>query len=186
MSRPISYVRLGEHFDDLIHRLSPEALQYTLKLAHWSAHWGLAGYFSQSLLDTFCRFTKPKRQRIQGELLANRYRWEKPVLVPDGEGFRLNPEVICFGRDGSGWDSSETDKVLRRDGCQCRYCGTYLCREEITFDHIYPRSRGGNDKPDNLAVCCVSCNSKKSARTPYEAGMRLRPVPSNPMEPAIE
>ena len=37
--------------------------------------------------------------------------------------------------------------------------------EFVQIDHINPRARGGSNKPENLALCCGPCNSKKGART---------------------
>lgn len=61
--------------------------------------------------------------------------------------------------------------VLVRDNFKCRYCTapTYM------LDHLAPRSRGGDNSHENLVACCVSCNSKKGARTPQEAGIQLLP-----------
>lgn len=58
--------------------------------------------------------------------------------------------------------------VINRDGC-CQLCGT---EDNLSVDHIVPRSLGGTDNLDNLEVLCSSCNSRKggrffdSARTP--------------------
>ncbi|NDB62209.1 HNH endonuclease, partial [bacterium] len=37
-------------------------------------------------------------------------------------------------------------KILQRDQYVCQYCG----QDATTVDHIIPRSKGGNDLPDNL------------------------------------
>lgn len=60
--------------------------------------------------------------------------------------------------------------VLARDGGLCVYC----LSPATTIDHVLPRSRGGSHAPRNLAACCLSCNLKKRARTPDEAGMVKR------------
>lgn len=45
---------------------------------------------------------------------------------------------------------------------KCLWCGT---SHQITIDHIVPLSRGGTNNINNLQPLCVSCNSKKKART---------------------
>jgi CRISPR/Cas system Type II protein with McrA/HNH and RuvC-like nuclease domain len=52
---------------------------------------------------------------------------------------------------------------------------------EITFDHVLPRSRGGGTTWENIVSACVTCNSRKSNRTPTEAGMALRSEPVRPL-----
>ncbi|GIV61325.1 MAG: HNH endonuclease [Rhodothermaceae bacterium] len=67
--------------------------------------------------------------------------------------------------------------VLRRDHFRCQYCGS---REQLTIDHIVPKSRGGADTWENLVAACVPCNNRKGNRTPEEAGMPLRRRPFRP------
>lgn len=50
------------------------------------------------------------------------------------------------------------EQVYKRDGHRCVACGT---SEDLTLDHIVPRSRGGGDSPANLQVLCRPCNSSK-------------------------
>ena len=68
--------------------------------------------------------------------------------------------------------------VLHRDGHTCQYCG--YSGDELTLDHVVPRSRGGTDKWDNITTACVRCNVKKGNRTPREAEMPLRNKPRRP------
>lgn len=60
-----------------------------------------------------------------------------------------------------------------RDGFRCAYCGRRCGAQEVSIDHIVPRSRGGADSWDNQITACRRCNHKKADRTPEEAGMPL-------------
>ena len=73
-------------------------------------------------------------------------------------------------------------EVLRRDHHTCQYCGT---SKHLTLDHVIPRSKGGQHSWDNVVTACSRCNSRKSDRTPFEAGMQLRTKPKAPLHPAI-
>ena len=64
--------------------------------------------------------------------------------------------------------------VFLRDRFSCQYCGD---RDDLTFDHIVPRSRGGHTDWDNLVACCHGCNNRKGDRLPEEAGLKLRRLP---------
>lgn len=68
--------------------------------------------------------------------------------------------------------------VLVRDRFSCVYCGRK--QKTLTIDHIIPVSRGGETDFDNCVACCTPCNNQKGARTPSEAGMRLRKRPYQP------
>ncbi len=68
--------------------------------------------------------------------------------------------------------------ILRRDGNKCGYCGK--SGNDLTIDHILPKSRGGADTWENLVTCCIRCNNKKGNKTPPEAEMPLLLKPYRP------
>jgi 5-methylcytosine-specific restriction endonuclease McrA len=98
--------------------------------------------------------------------------------------FRLRvPEVITL----TGYDRLPTASVtfsrrniFRRDHFTCQYCGVQPGSEELTIDHVVPRSHGGESRWDNCVLSCVECNKTKADRTPAQAGMRLRKTPVKP------
>lgn len=72
--------------------------------------------------------------------------------------------------------------VLARDGFECQYCGARATSRELTFDHVVPRSQGGNTTWDNIVTACGRCNTRKGGRTPHQAGMSLRKAPARPKD----
>ena len=56
--------------------------------------------------------------------------------------------------------------IIQRAGNCCEYCGLSQAGQEATFhiDHIIPVASGGATDPNNLALACVSCSLRKSAR----------------------
>lgn len=70
--------------------------------------------------------------------------------------------------------------IFERDGNRCQYCGRHLPREDLTLDHVVPRSRGGASTWENVVVACLKCNDRKANRLPSEAGMRLLRPPERP------
>ena len=67
--------------------------------------------------------------------------------------------------------------VFLRDKFCCQFCGT---RDELTFDHLMPRSRGGLTVWDNVVAACSPCNLRKGNMTPDEAGMFPSQTPFAP------
>jgi 5-methylcytosine-specific restriction endonuclease McrA len=63
--------------------------------------------------------------------------------------------------------------ILLRDHNTCQYCASAFAPQELTLDHIIPRSRGGDSTWDNLVASCRSCNNRKGDRSPEDAGLRL-------------
>jgi len=67
--------------------------------------------------------------------------------------------------------------IIKRDGNACQYCGS---KNSLTVDHVFPKSRGGEDSWENLVCACLKCNNKKGNKTPKEAGMFLTNTPKKP------
>lgn len=76
--------------------------------------------------------------------------------------------------------------IYARDEYQCQYCGKKaglrgkLRVTDLTFDHVIPRSKGGDTSWENIVTSCQPCNGKKAARTPREAGLSLLKEPVKP------
>ena len=67
--------------------------------------------------------------------------------------------------------------VFLRDRFECQYCGA---REDLTFDHLLPRSRGGQTTWDNVLTACAPCNLRKGNKRPADIGMKPRQMPYKP------
>ncbi len=93
------------------------------------------------------------------------------------------PEVIIL-RAFNGFIRREVPftrrNIFARDRHQCQYCARLFSKQELTLDHVMPRSRGGKDTWDNLVLACKACNVRKGNRTPDEANMPLLRRPEAP------
>ncbi len=67
--------------------------------------------------------------------------------------------------------------VFLRDRFSCQYCGD---REDLTFDHLVPRCKGGTTTWENVLTACSPCNLRKGSKTPREAGMAPMQLPYRP------
>lgn len=120
------------------------------------------------------------------------------------------PEVIVlsnYDRVPTNAVTFSRRNVFKRDRFTCQYCGrrggaiaksqneshhersqssavqtdgSRLTREELTIDHVFPRSQGGTSTWENCVLACVTCNLRKANRTPQQAGMPLRKQPVRP------
>ena len=54
-------------------------------------------------------------------------------------------------------------QVRQRANRLCEYCHSpeKISTARFTIDHIYPRSLGGSDDLDNLALACSRCNQRR-------------------------
>lgn len=81
--------------------------------------------------------------------------------------------------------------VFLRDGYRCQYCGNLFRTQDLSLDHVIPRSKGGRLTWENTVTCCKKCNGKKGSLLPSELkniGMKLirEPRIPNKYELAIE
>lgn len=70
--------------------------------------------------------------------------------------------------------------VFLRDDFRCQYCPARPRSEDLTFDHVTPRSRGGATSWENVVTACAACNVRKGARSAQECGMKPRRAPRRP------
>ena len=66
--------------------------------------------------------------------------------------------------------------VFLRDRFTCQYCGAH---DDLTFDHVIPRSKGGRTTWSNVVTACAPCNLRKGNLLPRQAGML-------PLTPPVE
>ena len=93
------------------------------------------------------------------------------------------PEVLtltCHDRPRPNAVTFSRRNVFKRDHLACQYCGARPGSEELTIDHVVPRSKGGLTTWENCVLACVACNARKANRTPEKAGMKLRRSPTRP------
>jgi 5-methylcytosine-specific restriction endonuclease McrA len=67
--------------------------------------------------------------------------------------------------------------VFLRDRFECQYCGD---GEDLTFDHLIPRSKGGQTVWENVLAACSACNLMKGNKRCEEVGMWPRQRPYRP------
>ncbi|MGE0846685.1 MAG: HNH endonuclease [Flavobacteriaceae bacterium] len=67
--------------------------------------------------------------------------------------------------------------VFLRDRFECQYCGS---DDDLTFDHLIPRSHGGKTTWENVVTACAPCNLAKGGHLPRHIGMWPRQTPFRP------
>lgn len=70
--------------------------------------------------------------------------------------------------------------IYLRDHYTCQFCGKRFDRSELTFDHLVPRSEGGETTWSNILTACLTCNAQKGNRSPVKSGMFPLSQPRQP------
>lgn len=61
------------------------------------------------------------------------------------------------------------ESIKEKWNYQCAYCGS---EDNLTLDHITPRSKGGSDRLTNVLCACKECNNSKNHQTWYDWYMK--------------
>lgn len=93
-----------------------------------------------------------------------------PSVVRFLRALRSKRKVVKFSRLN----------VYTRDEGRCQFCREKVPLEDTTYDHIVPRSKGGQTNWENVVIACMPCNQKKGNKTLEQAGMTLAKVPVRP------
>lgn len=80
---------------------------------------------------------------------------ESESIIPSPPGW-IDSNYVAFGVP-----EELRQETFNRDGRKCVICGA---KEDLSIDHIIPRSKGGTNDPENLQTLCRSCNSSKKNR----------------------
>ncbi|RYF10056.1 MAG: HNH endonuclease [Oxalobacteraceae bacterium] len=57
------------------------------------------------------------------------------------------------------------EMVHLRDGYKCGYCGGKFRSQDLTMDHVIPKSQGGKLTFDNIVSACGPCNGRRGNNT---------------------
>lgn len=120
----------------------------------------------------FCELQAALGQRGEWDdwISAVNFQIQVPRVIRLLQYDRIPKDVVKFNRRN----------IFLRDENRCQYCGKQFGTQQLSLDHVHPRSRGGANSWENIVCACRGCNVRKGGRTPQEAGMTLRRVPVRP------
>lgn len=56
---------------------------------------------------------------------------------------------------------SKKKQLEAKFGSYCYWCRRYFPINELTIDHLIPKSLGGSDSIENLRLSCKNCNQER-------------------------
>lgn len=74
-----------------------------------------------------------------------------PAVVKLNRFIKPIPRRVKFSRQN----------LFHRDNYTCQYCHKNFTPQQLTYDHVVPRSRGGKTSWTNIVTSCKKCNLKK-------------------------
>mgnify|MGYP006085411209 FL=1 len=70
--------------------------------------------------------------------------------------------------------------IFKRDRSVCQYCKKSFPKNELSIDHVVPKSLGGKTTWENVVCCCLTCNRRKGSNFLSETAMSLSTKPIKP------
>jgi 5-methylcytosine-specific restriction endonuclease McrA len=70
--------------------------------------------------------------------------------------------------------------IFKRDRSVCQYCKNSFPKNELSIDHVVPKSLGGKTTWENVVCCCLTCNRRKGSNFLSETAMSLSTKPIKP------
>ena len=61
-----------------------------------------------------------------------------------------------------------SEEQIRGPTFHCIYCGQEVSHLDVTFDHLIPKAKHGNNTKHNKRMCCFGCNQEKDDMTVSE------------------
>ncbi len=102
---------------------------------------------------------------------AVRLRLRVPEVIVLAEYDRLPTAAVSFSRRN----------VFKRDHWACQYCGCQPGGEELTIDHVIPRSQGGTSTWENCVLACIGLQQAQG-RPHAAAGRHAAPQGAGPAD----
>ena len=103
--------------------------------------------------------------------------YERVVRSP---GFEMRlPSVVSLKQyvQPATYPAFTRFNLFLRDSFSCQYCRE---PDDLTFDHLIPKSQGGRTTWENVITACAACNLRKGGRTPKQCAMRPLSTPHRP------
>jgi 5-methylcytosine-specific restriction endonuclease McrA len=141
------------------------------------------GNYKAHVIDDSCaphtwdEWSKIKEDCKENKIFTAHASYKIPEVVRLTRYDKMPRDIITFSRLN----------IFKRDNNTCQYCNKRPGSEELTIDHVIPKSRGGKTTWENCVLACVTCNSIKGSFLLHEVknskfphGMKLLRKPIRP------
>lgn len=145
---------------------SPLSIIEWKKAVIWHLRYECNPKYGIDILDFY------KNDYING---VNNKKYPIPAVAKTKRFFKIHKQTVTFSRKN----------IFLRDDFTCQYCGLKFNNNELTYDHVIPKSMWNNSNRSptcwtNIVTACVACNRKKGNKTPKQANMPLKNLPCIP------
>jgi 5-methylcytosine-specific restriction endonuclease McrA len=91
-----------------------------------------------------------------------------PNWLIHSEHITINVPSVCVTKEYFHYKKNvkfSRYNMYMRDLFKCQYCDDVFDYDELTIDHVVPRSEGGTTKWENCVTACKPCNHRKGSST---------------------
>lgn len=105
---------------------------------------------------------------------TNNKKYPIPAVAKTRKYLNIKHHEIKFSRKN----------IFIRDNFTCQYCEQVFAINDLTYDHLIPKSKWNKQSSPtswtNIVTSCVPCNRKKGNKTLQQAGMTIKNFPTVP------
>ena len=95
------------------------------------------------------------------------YTYDKKILTPSRTDLYWPSVIVNFNNKGFRNEIKlKKSSLFYRDHCICAYCERELKIQELTYDHVLPKHKGGKHHWENVVAACSACNMSKGNKMP--------------------
>ena len=131
----------------------------------WSFRYNHSNYFGIEIIEYY------KNDHVIG---VNQ-KLNIPAVIKTTKYFKVHNQSVNFSRKN----------LFTRDDFTCQYCGQKPPINQLTYDHVIPKSKWPHKNKTattwtNIVTACFKCNCRKGNKTLQQANMQLK---NNPVIP---
>lgn len=116
------------------------------------------------LIDGYIKYLILLENGFSGELDDNMYSIGEDINSVVSPKENINAVI----NNNITYSSASLTKNVRKtiydnDGGYCYLCGDKIDIDDMTIDHVVPKSGGGENNTNNARCCCFTCNQMKGS-----------------------
>ena len=129
------------------------------------------------LVNGYVKYLVLKENNYSGELDDSMY-----IICEDLNEVVTPKENLTLGINTNiTYSSASLTKNIRKtiydnDGGYCYLCGDKISIDNMTIDHVVPKSEGGYNNTTNARCCCFACNQMKGNMDLEEFTNRIKKI----------
>lgn len=116
------------------------------------------------LIDGYVKYLILKENNFTGEVPEELYTIGEDITCVVTQKENLTASISAdLSYSSASLTSNVRNTIYENDGGYCYLCGDKIKIDDMTIDHVTPKSNGGENNTSNARCCCFTCNQMKGS-----------------------